>query len=203
MPIPVLSLLIIIFIAWLHYEIRKNAKQTKYNEESFWKKENESNQSRRKDISSLDYLTISLDSLPMADHEDSTINSYRDIIRGLADKKVINLSPMTNTELKLKYGAANLTSLIEYDNNYMILVSMLQKWGERLYSQHFIEEAKAVLEYSIACKSESVKTYRLLAGIYKEQNTPQKIDQLIESISLLSMKGKDHVMEELRLIQRI
>lgn len=200
MPAPVLTALVIIFIVWLQYEIRKSSKKMKQASESFWEKEKQSNLSRRKDISNLDYLTIITEKLPMEDKEDQTVNSYRDTIRKLSDKKILNLTGYTNIELKNLYGVANLNQLAEYDNNYTVLVSILQKWAERLYSDGFVDDARSVLEYAVSCKTDVRKTYKLLAGIYKSQNTSEKIEALIQSVNSISILNKDKLIQELKVI---
>lgn len=198
MPIPVLTALIIIFIAWIQYEIRKTNRSAAKQKDSFWQKENSANLSRRKDISQLDYITLDFSVLPMEDNPDDTINSYRDTIRSLSDKKILNLSGLTNTELKLRYGAANINQLSEYDNNFTILVSMLQKWAERLYSFGYQAEARAVLEYAVFCHTDVTKSYKLLAAIYKEQDIPEKIDALIDIIQKSELSGRQSLVDELK-----
>lgn len=195
--IPVLTILVLIFVVWLQYEIRKNSGKTKSNDEEFWQKEKTANQTRRKDITGLNYIIISVSSLPMGDHEDDTLGSYRDTFRKMEGKKALNLSGMTNTDLKLEYGAANLAQLMEYDNNYMILVSMLHKWADRLYTKGYLDEAKAVLEYGVACLTDVPKSYRLLAAIYLKLNDLQKIDSLTEVISKAKIIEKEKLVSEL------
>ena len=201
MQIPVLTILILISILWLQYEIRKSSKNGNHSSDLFWDKETKSNHVRRADISSLEYLTISTDQLPLDDKEDTTINSYRDTILGLADKKIINLTGYTNTELKMKYGAANITSLTEYDNNYAIFVSMLQKWADRLYTESYLEDAKSVTEYALSYKTDVNQTYRLLAKIYIDQNTPEKIDDLIKTITALTIHDKEKLIQDLKVLR--
>jgi hypothetical protein len=195
--IPVLTILVLVFVIWLQYELRKSSKHSKDSDDRFWEREKEANNTRRMDISKLNYLTISLDTLPMADHEDDTINSYRDIIRELSEKKMINLAGLTNTELKYQYGAANLKFLTEYDNNYTVLVSILQKWADRLYQKGFLSEAQSVLEYSVSCLTEVTKSYRLLAEIYHNQKQPEKIKGLIELIPKTKILEKEKLISEL------
>ncbi|MDF2539355.1 MAG: hypothetical protein K0S76_2376 [Herbinix sp.] len=198
------SILIILIVAlWLQYEIRKTKRLANKKTEDYWKRENQSNLTRRLDISNLDYISIPLDKLPMSDHTDATINSYRDIIHKLSDKKILNLTGITNTELKLKYGVSNLNSLSECDNNYTTLVSMLHKWGEALYHKNNIPEALAVLEYAVSCNSDVSKTYKLLAIIYKEHNTPEKIDTLIHILSYVKLLHTDTVIDELNRIKSV
>lgn len=197
MKIPILLGIAIIFAVWLQYEIHKTKKLANKGHDEFWKTENEANLARRSDISNLDYITIPLEKLPMSDYEDATINSYRDIILTLSEKKILNLTGLTNTEVKLKYGAPNFSLLSEYDNNYTTLVSMLHKWGERLYSHGFVTDAVSVLEFAVTCHSDVSKSYKLLANIYKDQKSPDKIDDLIHSLSSVKLLRKDVLIEEL------
>jgi hypothetical protein len=199
--IPVLLTIFIVFLLWLQYEMRKKSKQSKKIGEAFWQNENSSNLARRKDITDLDYITVSLDQLPMEDHEDQTINSYRDTILSLSDKKILNLTGFTNTELKYEYGAVNLNQLSEYDNNYTVLVSILHKWAERLYSHGFIEDAMFVLQFAVACYTDVTKSYKLLAEIYKTKNVPEKINDLIDIIPKTKMLDKEKLINELTVLK--
>jgi hypothetical protein len=201
MTYPILTGIILIFIVWLHYEIRKTSRSSKKDTNNFWNKEKESNLVRRVDISGLNYLTLNTKLLPMEDHEDQTINSYRDTILKLTNKKMLNLAGLTNTELKYKYGAANINLLAEYDNNYTILVSMLQKWAERLNNGGFTDESLSVLEYALTFPTDVTKSYKLLADLYKKKNTPHKIDDLISIIMETAIQDKSKLIEELNKIK--
>lgn len=203
MTLPVLTALAIIFILWINYEIHKNSKHVKDDAENFWKRENASNLIRRADISSLDYIIISTEQLPMDDNCDQTINSYRDKILSLSGKKAINLGNLTNTELKLKYGTANLNPLTEYDNNYSILVSILQKWAERLYHIGSDQEAIMVLEYAVLCDTDVANTYLLLAKLYHLGNCPDKTEFLIAKVQDIAILDKDKLILELTKIMNI
>ncbi len=134
----------------------------------------------------------------MDDLSDDTINSYRDTIFSLFNKKILNLSSFSNTELKLKYGVSNLKILSEYDDNYTKLVSFLQKWGERLYTQGYLNEAQAVLEVAIDCKTDVRKTYLLLAKIYAKQSSPEKILALIDKVTLSNIQDKEDLSSKLK-----
>jgi hypothetical protein len=201
MPIPILMSVVLVFVIWLQYEIRKSSRSSKKSADKFWRMEASANLTRRVDISGLDYITVRTDMLPLSDLPDQTINSYRDTIVNLAGRKAINLSDMTNTELKLRYGAANLKELTEYDNNYTALVSILHKWGERLYAQGYKNEALSVLEYAVMCITDVGKTYILLSEIYKELNTPEKIDPLTDILPYTKIQRKDELIDELKRIK--
>jgi hypothetical protein len=201
MNLPVLFTIVIIFIIWLNYEIRKTSKRSTKDTDKFWDREKESNSRRRADISDLKYIIISTDQLPMSDNTDDTINSYRDTIIKLSGKKAINLSDITNTDLKLTYGVANINLLSEYDYTYTILVSILQKWAERLYEQGNRKDCISVLEYAITCYTDVTKSYKLLAELYVLENTADRIDELINLLPKTKIVDKDKLIEELTIIK--
>lgn len=187
-----------IFVIWLNYEIAKNNKLSNKGKDEFWKLESKSNQTRKADISNLDYISIPYDKLPMEDNPDQTINSYRDTILSHSDKKILNLSGFSNTELKLKYGVSNIKLLIEYDNNYTVLVAILHKWGERLYMKGHHREALVVLEVALDCKTDVHKTFELLAKIYRSQGSHDKLNLLINKISSAPIRDKEVLLSKIQ-----
>lgn len=190
--------LLIIFVLWLNYEIAKNNKLSNKSKDEFWKKEAQANQTRKADISDLDYISVPIDRLPLELNTDPTINSYRDTILSLSNKKILDLNNFSNTDLKLKYGASNITPLSEYDNNYIVLVSTLNRWGERLYTNGYYQEALAVLEVALDCNTNIHKTFELLAKIYISQGSILKIDQLIDRIKAASIRDKEALLLKLQ-----
>jgi len=187
--------LLIIFVVWLNIQLRKNSNNS--SDEKFWARERQANLSRSKDISSLDYITIDLNKLPLDTKEDQTLNSYRDTIVKLANKKILNLSGLSNTDLKEKYGIGNLQRLIEYENNYMTLVSILHKWAQRLYDNSYLDEARTVLEYALSIKSDVPGSYKLLAKIYRHENRPEKIEELIRRLSDINIHDKEKLIRSI------
>ena len=93
----------------------------------------------------------------------------KEILRSLSTQKIVNLTGYTNTDLKLSYGTANITCLTEYDQNYTLLVSTLQKWAEALYRGGAKKECRQVLEYAVSIGTDVSHTYFLLADLYDEE----------------------------------
>lgn len=197
MILPVLTALVIVFIVWINYEIHKTSKVSKDDTEKFWNREKASNRNPRSDISSLDYIIITTEQLPISDSRDQTVNSYRDIICGLSGKKALNLSSYTNTELKFRYGAANIGLLTEYDNNYTVLVSILQKWAKRLIELGDQEASLAILEYALSCHTDVAESYLLLAKLYQQNSDSEKIAKLVEAVSDTPIRNKDALINKL------
>ena len=176
-PIIVIGTLIIGF--WIWYGARKSRKQYDTAAKQFWAKEYASNQTRKKDISGLDYLIIPIDKLPLSPSDDEEVAEYQSTITALADKKILDLTGISNTDLKLQYGVANLSILTEYDNNYNILINTLARWGARLFQLGYTDEAVTVLEYGISIGSDITRNYYLLAEHYLSINKPDEIERLI------------------------
>lgn len=265
MPILIgLSLIIIVFIQFSKSR-EKNAKKSS---EEFWKKERESNFVPRKDISSLNYITIPYDSLPFrhympgqgapvriatgsapeaapADFTDgtgsfsvtaektdkhlavdellseldtktgnTTENTYirsaehtaplseelanvESEICKLADSRILNLTGVSNTELRLTYGTANLDPLMSYDHNFTQLIRALQKWGSLLASAGHPEDAITVLSYAVSIGSDIAGTYAVLARLYKSRGEVSKIEELKETAEDLTTLMKPSILRDL------
>jgi hypothetical protein len=197
MILPVMTALVIVFIVWINYEMHKTTKLSKEATKQFWSREKSSELMHRSDITVLDYIIVTTKSLPMSDCPDPTVNSYRDIILKLSDMKALNLSGYTNTELKLRYGNANISLLTECDNNYTVLVSIMQKWAVRLNNLGYSKDAIAVLEYAVVCHTDVNGSYLLLAELYRQNAESEKIRQLINTVSNTRLRNKDKLTNKL------
>lgn len=169
----------IIFIIWLAYELSKNRRHEEKKKKSFWEKESEANSTRRKSLENLDYITIPFDSLPMELLKDEeTVRECQSTLRSLADSPIVNFSGISNTDLKLKYGAPNIDLLMRYDQNYTTLACTLQRWAQKLHEAGYITEARQILEFAVSTDTDVSGTYRLLASIYSQNGETEKIDAL-------------------------
>lgn len=192
--------IVLIFVLWLRYEIAKNGRKSSSQSETFWDTETKSNFVRKKDISNLDYISVSLDVLPFAPNPDEEINHIQEEIKKLSSKKILNLSGKTNTEIKLTYGTANLNVLAEYDQNYMQLIRNLNKWGSLLYQRGERKDAEKVLQYALECGTDISESFTLLANIYVSEKHPEKITELIEIVSKGNSLTKSATLNSLNTI---
>jgi hypothetical protein len=197
----IISLIFLCLFLWIRLSGSNKTRKIQKEQAAFWEKEKKSNFVRKADISGLNYIKIPLEKLPLTKSDDPTLNSLYDTIIGLSKSSVLNLTGISNTDLKLKYGVANITFLSECDNNYTVLVNSLYKWGQYLYDHNRIPEAVQVLEFGIQCHTDVSKHYLLLAEIYKESNALQKIDELIPIAESLNTMMKDKIITSLREIK--
>lgn len=122
----------------------------------------------------------------------------KEILRSLSTQKIVNLTGYTNTDLKLSYGTANITCLTEYDQNYTLLVSTLQKWAEALYRGEAKKECRQVLEYAVSIGTDVSHTYFLLADLYDEEGESDLKCSLIEKASGLSSLSNKVIVRTLQ-----
>lgn len=118
-------------------------------------------------------------------------------ICALSGSRILNLSGISNTELRLTYGTANLEPLTAYDQNFTMLICSLQKWGVLLVSAGEPADAATVLSYAVSIGSDIAGTYTLLASLYKERGEFQKIAGLRASAEQLSTLMKPSILKDL------
>lgn len=223
----------------------KNGKQKK---QEFWNKERQSQMVPRKDLSSLDYISIPYSTLPFRYYMPGTDQTVRitapavsedipsdiaddsaefNVLSGeitdtlsssasryiaplseelagveqdlcaLASARIINLNGISNTELRLTYGTANLEPLSIYDQNFTTLIRTLQKWGTLLTSAGKPDDAITVLSYSVSIGSDIAGTYALLARLYKERGEFGQIEELKVSAEKLNTLMKPSILRDL------
>lgn len=178
---------VVAFSIAIALSVRKNKKTQAAMEQDFWEKEREANNTRRKSLDDLDYIHLPLEQFPMSLLADvPKADDYKQIILALNDLPIVNFTGISNTELKLRYGAPNIDLLTQYDQNYTLLVRTLQQWAQALYDAGYIDEARRILEFSVSTGTDISGTYRLLCQIYKEQNTPEKIGSLYPIAEVLN-----------------
>ena len=65
--------IVIIFILWLRYELKKSSRTLQNANDKFWEREELANSTRKKSTDSLNYITISEKSLPFLEINDEIV----------------------------------------------------------------------------------------------------------------------------------
>lgn len=120
----------------------------------------------------------------------------RDIC-AMAQSKILNLTGISNTELRLTYGTANLDPLSVCDQNFTALIRLLQKWGNLLISSDCKDDAVRVLAYAVSIGSDIAGTYAQLSRLYKERGEYSKIEELRETAEQLTTLMKPSILRDL------
>ena len=190
---------VLIFSAVIALYLMRSKKNESSSRETFWEKEVRANSTRRKPLDDLDYIKLPVEDFPMALLNDiPKAEDYKQIIQSLSELPIVNFTGITNTELKLRYGAPNIDLLMSYDQNYTLLVRTLQQWAQMLYDAGYVNEARRMLEFSVSTGTDVSATYRLLCQIYNEQHTPERIGELYPVAEMLNSAMQKTIVRILR-----
>lgn len=185
----------IVFIAILTYYIRKSTAEQAAVEAAFWEKERKANSTLKADISTLDYISIPVERFPPIVNTDSEKRFL-----SLADKKILNFTGVSNTDLKLEYGFANLETLSEYESNYNTLVTTIPVYAKELIEANYLDSAIELLEFGVSIDADVSSIYTELADAYKQVGKNDKIPALVDKVNSMNMLTKDSLVKKLEVI---
>ena len=201
MKLPIFTSFILLVII-TQIAIRRSDSKAQKAENDFWERERQANGTRRKSLENLNYIHIPLDKLPFGIMPENTeVMSCESGIKGLSNVKIVNFTGYSNTDLKLEYGAPNITELSNYDQNYTLLVTTLQKWAKELYNAGYYAEATTILEYAVSTRSDITASYRLLCDMYQSKlglstdEMKKKVDALVPIAESLNSLSKTQILE--------
>lgn len=196
--LPYFIIILIVIQLYLKKSTRSGSERSK----KYWEREQKANSTRKQDISSLNYIKWD-DSLPAIDNSltladilnnsPEALKAYNNI-QTLKTEPMLNLSEYSNTDLKLKYGVANLDTLTQYEDNYTSFIKSLSELGHILIEHKDISDATAFLEYAVRIGSDIQLTYTDLYSLYSEAENASKIRQLRQYASIIKSVNKDLIV---------
>ncbi|MCR4658394.1 MAG: hypothetical protein K5770_19510 [Lachnospiraceae bacterium] len=189
-----------LILAFFSVYMRRSRKGIDSELKNFWDRELKANSVRKQPLTDIIYIEPDFSALPFDEApSDDAVKDYQDRLLALKDKKIVNLSGVTNTDLKLKYGVANLDYLSSCDENYTELVKNLYLWANALYSSGKKEEAVKVLEYGVFDIHTDVRShYRLLADIYASDFDFEAIEKETLEAEKLTSQNRDAIVKMLK-----
>ena len=147
---------------------------------SFLDKERRANNTLKQPLDNLGFVKVPLDAIPSPEPAvNEKCASLIGEIKLLADKKIVNLTGISNTDLKLTYGAANLPLLTEYDQNFTALCKNLFDLGCEYKNAGMTDEAIATLNVAVNLGTDISGNYTTLAEMYAEKGLYVEIQRLI------------------------
>ena len=199
----------IVFLFILHHYIHKGDKISKKQENDFWEREYSANDVRKQNMDDITFITfcaepfyplnlLNAKSSPEFLERNPEVKNILSRFLFLENQKIVNLNEYTNTDLKYKYGVANLTPLTEYDTNYNELITLLHNYGCILAKEGYVSQALSVLEYAISIGTDISGTYMLCAKIYQENKQWNKLAQLKKEAENISTSRKDSIVRKLQ-----
>ena len=189
--------IVLVFMIYLRIGIKWSDKTFKKTQEGYRQREEDANFTRRKSLDDLDYVTI-----PPAVGE--LIKRFdNDELTALLDEntKIVNLNGISNTDLKLKYGAPNINILSEYDKNFETLVKGLQDMvSEETGDMFNTDEKISILEFATDIHTDISASFEMLARIYKDTGREAKIHSLIKKAESIKNIRGPRIIEKLNII---
>lgn len=190
-------LFIFIWLAVLQFKLMSASNKEAQASAAFWERERKANFTRKKPLPVNDYIKLPFDKLPFSETNDPQEQEIQEQLRSLSKEPILNVSHMTNTDIKLTYGSGNFHLISEYGQNFLLLQDILNQWGILLYERGDKENAKTVLEYNISLGCDISKSYLVLADIYKEEQDYISIQDLMETVQNLHTLMKDSILRQL------
>lgn len=133
----------------------------------------------------------------MGFYDNSKLKEYEQTLTRLSQEKILNLEGQSNTDLKLKYGPANLNELSACDDNYATLCRTIVSYAECLIELGYTQDAKKVLETGISCGCDHSKNYLLLADLYLKEHDEAAFEKLLAQAKALASPQKDSIVKRL------
>jgi len=187
-----------VFGIWLTFQLRKSRNLNEKAESDFWENERMANSVRKKQLEASDFVTFPFDKLPTEESfAPDPVPDSLPILLSLADQKMINLNGISNTEVKKRFGAANITILTEYDGNYELFVKNIYLLCQYLYDIGRKDEALLLSEETILTGTDSLSHYKLIIQIYQEQGNAAGISWLTEKAQELHSITKGAILRAL------
>jgi len=196
-PFPCLAI-VMLLVAII--TINRKSSEAKMNEakESFLERENKANATRRQDISVLPYIRFTDELLnPESEKLHELCADELAKINELSEKKILNLTVYSNTDLKLMYGPQNLEALSSYDDNFTDLEIAITNLAKKCNENGCPELSVPYLEFAVLHKTTDSQIYTLLANQYAAKAQSDKIQNLIDGLANQDFMMKKTIVEKL------
>jgi len=186
----------IFFIVVTHYRGKGYGKDF----EAYINEEKEANAIRNKPIGEDDYFKPDMSVFPIKQNiveNDAVSRKQADVIR-LSEKKMMRFdAPMTNTELKHRFGTVNLEHVTEYEENFYKFIYAVNGWAEALIDAGDEDAAIRALEGGVKNGAETSKTYTILADIYFKRNMRAEMRGLYDIARNKNMPAREKVRQHI------
>ncbi|SFI06023.1 hypothetical protein SAMN04487830_12026 [Pseudobutyrivibrio sp. OR37] len=196
MGFPILPF-VLLFLIWLAIRIKTLDAKQEQEEAEFWAKEKAANATPAMDISNLRYITIPIEKFPLNFSNDEKVMEIESELIELSTHKLLNLSGISNTDLKLTYGVPNFETMTQIGEDFDKMCILLNSYSKILISSDKEEDAVKVLEFAIGVGTDISESYIMLANLYKKRSQQEKLGFLRERILNSNLLLKDSILNKI------
>lgn len=178
---------------------RSNARSKKAMDE-FWERERSSFKAPSRSVSDLEYITFP-DDLPLnISTDDPQIKEYQETLVNITKNKVLDLSGISNTDIRMAYGSKNMEELSRADQRYTTLCRSLNSLSKAYMRTGHSAEALTLLRFAISCGSDIKESWMLLGQYHMDRDEREEMDKLIEKAAGLPEDShtKKDILKELK-----
>lgn len=138
-----------------------------------------------------DYEVIPLSKFSFNLCEDPSIVEMEEKIKVLSTEKLLNLTGVSNTDVKLRFGVNHFDEAVACGEKYDELIGLLVNYAIGLDDHGFSEESANILEYLVKNDCDIKAAWIALGKHYASKSEFDKIKSLIEKVdsSKLSIKS--------------
>ncbi len=196
-------LILAVSVAW---GIRAGAKGRYDSLNRLLEEERQANATRKKNIDPQYFYTPDVSGLPVADEtaaaspqEEKLLKLQKRVLQ-LAEEPMMRLpEPMTNTQIKLAFGAAHLETVTAGESRYNAYAEALTDWAAALAEAGQPSSAQQILETAIAMDTGHTRPILLLADIYSQTGNKKRLHTLMQTVDALEqLFGKDKALTYIR-----
>ncbi len=163
---------------------RSNARSKKANDE-FWKRERDSYKAPSRPTDNLEYVRFP-DDLPIHISTDNPqIKEYQETLANVTKGKVLNLSGISNTEIRMSFGKDNMEELSLADQRYTTMCRTLDSLSVAYMDLGFKDEARSLLEFALSAGCDISSCWIRLGQYYMEKEDASALSSLIEKAEAL------------------
>ena len=185
------------FIVWLAFRLSKAKKSTQKRIDDFWEKEKKADLAPPKDLRTLEYVTVPVDTFPFGKVFDSEIEMIESSLLELSHTKMLNINGKLNADIKQEYGASNLDAVAAMGDRFEQMTMLLVDYAKALIEAGEYAGAMTVLEYGRSAGSDVSGNYTLLGDCYKQLGMTDKLNELRADAELSSLPRKAHIVDYL------
>lgn len=202
MGIPIIFIFFLIFVFLFRYKMNQQEKSTRQSNDFFWEREKKSLFVRKKTIDDDIYLKADISKFPTYSLEQfiawqaKKLYKVQEDCLYYANQPMVNLSNMLNSEIRLKFGPANLPLIESYENNYISYTKQLYQLGKGFYDIKRDDDAITVLKEGIRMGSDIRHNYILLGKLYCKTNQTVRFKDLYNKATCIDSLTKHKIISE-------
>ncbi len=183
---------------------RSNARSKKANDE-FWKRERESFKAPSRPTDDLDYVRFP-DDLPLhISTDDPQIKEYQETLANLTKARVLNLSGISNTDIRMSFGKDNMEELSLADQRYTTMCRTLDSLSKAYMDQGYKEEASRLLIFALSEGCDISSCWTRLGQYYMEKEDSSALSSLIEKAENLdsTVHSRNEILRSLTDLKKL